>query len=576
LTVLSGYGTLQNDGKTFCVVLPVVPSQAGILDSIVMRPLTRALDQHLLRRYPSRRPDERDRIRNFVFLCSGLIAIFAGLGALSFGRQDLHPPYYFGVMVAALSAAIVTVLAGRHLIGFYLLLALGGPFTQMLYLGRAIADPSHSNVLLQGLLLVSIGNMLLNGYYAQRKGHLHGLNALSVIPAVAGVVVVTVGNGLDWALHYVSLLSIVLVCLGLSYAWFQTLSRSAGLDEQDNRRREQLETTTRNMEAILENSGEAFLLLDREGRVVTFNSVAAQKLPKVGVGPLRKGAVLTEIVGEQFRAETVERLAAALRGESGAADMHLIKWGEDRWVNVKYRSVRAADGSSAGMCITVSDITDRKILESRLLASADQKETLLREVHHRVKNNFQLILSLMSLQSDRFADSEAEAVIAETRNRIRAMSAVHESLYRSSDLRNIDMEQFVPRFVGQLLNAYQSAGCRVEMHVEPVNLLIERAVPCSLILNELVTNALKYAFVDGREGVISIGLAHQNGAGSAQRVLMSVVDNGVGIPAAVRVEDTGSLGMKLIRALAGQLGGTVHVSTGCEQVGTRVEVDFPA
>jgi two-component sensor histidine kinase len=197
-------------------------------------------------------------------------------------------------------------------------------------------------------------------------------------------------------------------------------------------------------------------------------------------------------------------------------------------------------------------------------------------VHHRVKNNFQLILSLMSLQSDRFADSETEAVIAETRNRIRAMSAVHESLYRSSDLTNINMEQFVPQFVGQLLNAYHCTRCRVETHVEPVNLLIERAVPCSLILNELVTNALKYAFVDGRDGVISIGLTRENAAGSAHRVHMTVADNGVGIPAGVRVENTDSLGMKLIRALAGQLGGTVEVGVGAQETGTRVEVDFPA
>lgn len=576
MTGLSGHDRLGNDEKMCGSLLSAVSSRAGLLGGSAMRRLTHALDQHVLRRYPSHQLDERDRIRNFVLLCAGLIVIFATLGALSFGRQDLHPPYYFGVMVVVLGAAIAAVLSGRRDWGFYLLLALAGPFTQVLFLVRGIADPIRADVLLQGLLLVSIGNMLLNGYYARRVSHLHGLNLLSFVPAVVGIAVVGTSQGTGWALHYVSLLSIVVVCLGLAYASFQVLSRSVGLADQDKRRRELLETTTRNLEAILENSGEAFVLLDRDGRIVAFNSVAAQKLPHVGIGPVHKGAVLTEIVGEWFQAETVERLAAALRGEAGSVDKHLINWGQDRWVNVKYRPVAGADGTSGGMCITVSDITDRKLLESRLLESADQKETLLREVHHRVKNNFQLILSLMSLQSDRFADSQAEAVITETRNRIRAMSAVHESLYRSSDLTNINMEQFVPRFVEQLLNAYQSAGCRIEMHVEPVNLLIERAVPCSLILNELVTNALKYAFVDGRDGVISIGLCHRNGTGSAQRVHMSVADNGVGIPAEVRVEDTGSLGMKLIRALAGQLGGTVQVTGGGDEPGTRVEVDFPA
>jgi PAS domain S-box-containing protein len=207
------------------------------------------------------------------------------------------------------------------------------------------------------------------------------------------------------------------------------------------------------------------------------------------------------------------------------------------------------------------EIAERERAQAALRASLEEKVVLLQEIHHRVKNNLQVICSLLDLQAETIQDPEARWAFQESQDRVRSMALVHESLYRSEDLARIDMAEYVDQELHYLFAAYGGLGMpvRTRVRVERVSLGIDTAIPCGLIVNELVTNALKHAFpspqeIESEEGEICILLYAQDG-----QYTLEVSDNGVGLPQ--RQEET-SLGLHLVRLLARQLGGTLDASAG--------------
>jgi two-component sensor histidine kinase len=202
------------------------------------------------------------------------------------------------------------------------------------------------------------------------------------------------------------------------------------------------------------------------------------------------------------------------------------------------------------------EITERKRSEERTRASLKEKEVLLKEIHHRVKNNLQVISSLLNLQATQIRDKETAQVFRDSQSRVKAMSLVHERLYQSSDLARIDFAGYVQDVTSHLLRSYQSGprGVRLRVDVEPVSLNIDTAIPCALIINELVSNALKYAFPNGRDGEIRIRMNHTE----ADDLNLSISDNGIGFPAGVSWERTDSLGLQLVRSLTDQLNGSIQ------------------
>jgi PAS domain S-box-containing protein len=218
----------------------------------------------------------------------------------------------------------------------------------------------------------------------------------------------------------------------------------------------------------------------------------------------------------------------------------------------------------AGVC---KDVTAVRTEEARLQHALAEKEALLKEVHHRVKNNLQLITSLLSLQSDR-SDRPVADVLAESRDRVRAMAMVHENLYRTGDLGRVPMAGHITRLCQQLAEAYAD-GHRVHVRVSSNDLTLDldRAVTCGLIVNELVSNALKHAFPDGRAGGISVELAPADGGGH----VLVVRDDGVGLPAQIDLARVDSLGLQLVHDLAAQLHATVDVS---REGGTAFRITF--
>jgi predicted ATPase len=202
-------------------------------------------------------------------------------------------------------------------------------------------------------------------------------------------------------------------------------------------------------------------------------------------------------------------------------------------------------------------------------ASLTEKEALLKEVHHRVKNNLQLISSLLSLQSTRVTDPAVAELFSESRNRVRSMALVHENLYRAGNLARISMELHVRTLVAHLRQAYGLASEQItlETRVSDVHLDMSRAVTCGLIINELVSNALKHAFPGGRPGRVWIELAADD-----QRATLVVGDDGRGLPAGFDLATTGSLGLQLISDLTAQLHGTVALGP---PPGTSFTIAFP-
>jgi len=222
--------------------------------------------------------------------------------------------------------------------------------------------------------------------------------------------------------------------------------------------------------------------------------------------------------------------------------------------------IRSEDGKPQHFMALFQDITERKKAEEKLKVSLKEKEVLLQEIHHRVKNNMQIISSLLKLQASRIEDEETVKQFKESRNRIRSMALIHEKLYLSNDLANIDFRQYVYDLTESLKSSFgmQVATIRFIIEMDDISLNTETAIPCGLILNELISNSIKYAFPDKREGEIRIGVNRS----SAGEVELDVADNGVGIPEGAGFGNPASLGLDLVSILAReQLGGTIELDT---------------
>ena len=239
------------------------------------------------------------------------------------------------------------------------------------------------------------------------------------------------------------------------------------------------------------------------------------------------------------------------------------------WVHVTVSAIRDANGRFLSGIATVLDISARKSAEEKIRASLDEKDVLLREVHHRVKNNLAVISSLLYLQSNYSADAQTVGVLQESQDRIRSMALVHESLYRSTNLGAVEFREYVRRLAEYLVATYQAItpAVRLNLQMEPIELTIEQAIPCGLLLNELITNALKHAFPVERAPELTISCR----CDAEGRCEIGVRDNGVGLPDGVGGDQT--LGLRLVRLLATQL--AADVSLRRVDPGTEAKVSFP-
>jgi PAS domain S-box-containing protein len=218
---------------------------------------------------------------------------------------------------------------------------------------------------------------------------------------------------------------------------------------------------------------------------------------------------------------------------------------------------------------SLMDVTENRKMTTELSASLAEKEVLLREIHHRVKNNLQIIISLLNLQSRYLKDKKVLAAIQESQNRVRAMALVHEKIYQSEHISEIDITEYISYLARYLFDFYGTDKRTIKLVLEGecINVGINTAVPLGLIINELISNSLKHAFPGGCAGKILIA-TEKNDDG----IVIRVSDNGVGIPEHVDTCNTGSLGLMLIQSLSEQLGAEIRLDRKC---GTSYTITIP-
>ncbi|MBE0517381.1 MAG: response regulator [Methanophagales archaeon] len=213
---------------------------------------------------------------------------------------------------------------------------------------------------------------------------------------------------------------------------------------------------------------------------------------------------------------------------------------------------------------------ERKCAEKQIKASLREKEILLREIHHRVKNNLQIISSLLYLQSKHIKDAVALDMFRDSQNRIKSMALIHDKLYQFKDLGKIDIAEYIRALATDLFHSYgvEPDGVKLKIDVHEVLLGVDTALPWGLIINELVSNSLKHAFPDGKEGTIRIELLRSV---NEHTFILIVSDTGIGFPKDFDFRNTGTLGLQLVITLVEQLNGTIELD---RSRGTEFKITF--
>ncbi|MDH4190856.1 MAG: PAS domain-containing protein [Betaproteobacteria bacterium] len=248
------------------------------------------------------------------------------------------------------------------------------------------------------------------------------------------------------------------------------------------------------------------------------------------------------------------------------------EWGTTYW-DIAIVPILDRDGEIELFLFTLKDVTEPVRADERIRAALAEKEVLLKEIYHRVKNNLQVVSSLLSMQGREAKDAATLGLFMESANRVKSMALVHEQLYRSKNLSRIALREYVPRLAEQLMQSHRPLSNTVPVKVvaEDIDLGVETAVPFGLLLNELIENAYKHAYAPGAHGSITVTLERVDG----DQVRLAVTDDGRGLPADFDPRETNSLGMRLLLTLADQLEGELQIGRAPDS-GARFDIAFRA
>ncbi|MHC9539314.1 MAG: histidine kinase dimerization/phosphoacceptor domain -containing protein [Vulcanimicrobiota bacterium] len=334
-------------------------------------------------------------------------------------------------------------------------------------------------------------------------------------------------------------------------------------EERSRQERERLrmEQTLKESEELhrmmIETSPDVIITVDLKGFITSANEEAFRQTL------YRR----EDIIGKHFTKLNLFRIADIptcfrlftdiVKGESlSSYELKLEKKdGSPYWCEVRAALLKK-DGKPSRVLIVSKDITERRDAELQLKTSLKEKEILLKEIHHRVKNNMQIISSLLNLQAVQAKDPTLTELLQESKNRVRSMALIHEKLYRSTDLAHIDFSEYIRSLTESLFKTFRKRGVSYSVESKDAYLDIDKAIPCGLILNELISNTLKHAFPDGKTGKVSISFSISDD----RQAVLSVSDNGIGFPPGLDCSSTSTLGIQLVNDLTSQLGGSVALS----------------
>ena len=275
------------------------------------------------------------------------------------------------------------------------------------------------------------------------------------------------------------------------------------------------------------------------------------------------GRPIMDVVAPESR----ELVKAMIGGQNSGTYEHLALRKDGSIFPVEVRARMIPPEGSRARITAIYDVTERKAAEKQVLDSLHAKEILLQEIHHRVKNNLQVVSSLLSLEAQRSSDEKTKSLFLETKNRIRSMALVHERLYRSPDVGRIDLGEYLRSMTEELVRSTAHEGLACSVDVEKVFLGVDAAIPCGLLAHELLSNALRHAFVGRETGKVEVTLRRT----SEHQVELAVRDNGIGFPGDFRTMT--SMGMTLVNSLTAQIDGNVAMES---HGGTRFTITLPA
>jgi two-component sensor histidine kinase len=281
------------------------------------------------------------------------------------------------------------------------------------------------------------------------------------------------------------------------------------------------------------------------------------------------GQPWAKIVAPEDQKDVERMLASSEENDAQATTLRCCrKDGSTAWVEARVGRIKATTWAQAMIVLTLHDVTVQRENEERTQASLREKEVLLREVYHRVKNNMQVIQSLLKMRARTLRAGEARAAMESTVQRVHAMALVHERLYQMDDLARLSLSGYLRELFDGVIasSARQPGQIQLELDAEEILLTLDGAIPFGLLVNELLSNNLKHGFPDGRTGTIGVSIHRISGA-----VHMVVKDNGIGLPEDFNPGACTSMGMKLATSLAHQLGGSLAFAS---DKGCRVEADF--
>lgn len=342
------------------------------------------------------------------------------------------------------------------------------------------------------------------------------------------------------------------------------------MDITDRKKYEsRLKESEMQISVIFNTVSSGIVLVDSEGSI----QLANQHLSELfGFTPLElTNMSYLDLISESERKTAEDSMINLINGETDFVHLERLYRRKDTstfWGELTGSRILNEDGTLKGLIGVITDITDRKKADDALKESLNEKEVLLREIHHRVKNNMQIISSLLNLQIQFEDFDETVSVLRESQGRIKSMSIVHEKLYRSDSFTKINFKEYVTSLISDIFYSYgvNKGRIKLDLDIEDVRMGFDTAIPLGLIINELVTNSVKYAFPEDQKGKIKIILKLKD-----ENYFLTVMDDGVGIPADIKPEKTETLGLQLIISLINQLDGNMELD---RSHGTKYKINF--
>lgn len=315
------------------------------------------------------------------------------------------------------------------------------------------------------------------------------------------------------------------------------------------------------LRATLESTADGILTVGAERQILSVNEnfVKMWRIPADVLATHNDGLLLQYALNQLHAPEAFLAKVNHLYEHPLEESFDVLAFKDDR-IFERFSRPMLVEGQAVGRVWSFRDITARRQAEEHVAESLREKEALLREIHHRVKNNMQVITSILQLQTNYIRDPAAREVFRECQGRIHTMALIHEKLYRSEGLAQIDFKDYLESLVGLLLRSHATKGTslRQELQIEPVTLDVDTAIPLGLITNELISNCLKHAFTGRPKGVVRVILRKHNGDGFQ----LVVLDDGLGLPSGFDLEKTHSLGLRLVKILSAQINGRLEFSRG--------------